>query len=139
MKNKSVCVFGLGYIGLPTASLLGDFGFPVVGIDLDDEIISSINNATPHIVEPDLEIVLSFTQTKTSRHIYYLKNAGLLNSRNEDQFIYYSIKEEAMDIIDQIFLFLDKDNQLKKDIETYDIMYSNRELSKNKLELKSWK
>ena len=87
----------------------------------------------------DLEIVLSFTQTKTSRHIYYFKNAGLLNSRNEDQFIYYSIKEEAMDIIDQIFLFLDKDNQLKKDIETYDIMYSNRELSKNKLELKSWK
>ena len=87
----------------------------------------------------DLEIVLNFTQTKTSRHIYYLKNAGLLNSRNENQFIYYSIKEEAMDIIDQIFLFLDKDNQLKKDIETYDIMYSNRELSKNKLELKSWK
>ena len=44
-----------------------------------------------------------------------------------------------MDIIDQIFDFLDKDKQLKDDLETYDIMYSNRELAINKIELKSWK
>ena len=87
----------------------------------------------------DLEIILTFTQTKTSRHIYYLKNSGLLNSANEDQFIFYSLRDEAMDIIDQIFEFLDKDIQLKKDLETYDIMYSNRELSKNKIESKAWK
>ena len=87
----------------------------------------------------DLEIILNFTQTKTSRHIYYLKNSGLLNSANEDQFIFYSLRDEAMDIIDQIFEFLDKDFQLKKDLETYDIMYSNRELSKNKIESKAWK
>tara|TARA_B100000287_G_scaffold384746_1_gene391464 strand:- start:1845 stop:2228 length:384 start_codon:yes stop_codon:yes gene_type:complete len=87
----------------------------------------------------DLEIILNFTQTKTSRHIYYLKNSGLLNSANEDQFIFYSLRDEAMDIIDQIFQFLDKDVQLKKDLETYDIMYSNRELSKNKIESKAWK
>ena len=87
----------------------------------------------------DLEMILEFTQTKTSRHIYYLKNSGLLNSRNFDQFIFYSLREESMDIIDQIFNFLDKDNQLKKDLETYDIMYSNRELAINKIELKSWK
>ena len=87
----------------------------------------------------DLEIILNFTQTKTSRQIYYLKNSGLLNSANEDQFIFYSLRDEAMDIIDQIFEFLDKDIQLKKDLETYDIMYSNRELSKNKIESKAWK
>ena len=87
----------------------------------------------------DLEIILNFTQTKTSRHIYYLKNSGLLNSENKDQFIFYSLREEALDIIDQIFEFLDKDIQLKKDLETYDIMYSNRELSKNKIESKAWK
>ena len=33
----------------------------------------------------------------------------------------------------------DKDNQLKEDLETYDIMFSNRELAINKIELKSWK
>tara|TARA_B100000686_G_scaffold302413_1_gene338462 strand:- start:9 stop:389 length:381 start_codon:yes stop_codon:yes gene_type:complete len=87
----------------------------------------------------DLEMILNFTQTKTSRHIYYLKNSGLLNSRNLDQFIFYSLREEAMDIIDKIFNFLDKDTQLKEDLETYDIMYSNRELAINKIELKSWK
>ena len=64
---------------------------------------------------------------------------GLLNSRNLDQFIFYSLREEAMDIIDKIFNFLDKDTQLKEDLETYDIMYSNRELAINKIELKSWK
>ena len=72
----------------------------------------------------DLEMILNFTQTKTSRHIYYLKNSGLLNSKNIDQFIFYSLREEALDIIDQIFEFLDKDDQLKKDLETYDTMYS---------------
>ena len=87
----------------------------------------------------DLEMILNFTQTKTSRHIYYLKNSGLLNSKNKDQFIFYSLREEALDIIDQIFEFLDKDEQLKKDLEAYDIMYSNRELARNKIEIKTWK
>ena len=87
----------------------------------------------------DLEIILDFTQTKTSRHIYYLKNSGLLNSENKDQFIFYSLREEALDIVDQIFEFLDKDEQLKKDLEAYDIMYSNRELARNKIEIKTWK
>ena len=87
----------------------------------------------------DLEMILNFTQTKTSRHIYYLKNSGLLNSENKDQFIFYSLREEALDIIDQIFEFLDKDDQLKKDLEAYDIMYSNRELARNKIEIKTWK
>ena len=87
----------------------------------------------------DLEMILNFTQTKTSRHIYYLKNSGLLNSENKDQFIFYSLREEALDIIDQIFEFLDKDEQLKKDLEAYDIMYSNRELARYKIEIKTWK
>ena len=87
----------------------------------------------------DLEMILNFTQTKTSRHIYYLKNSGLLNSENKDQFIFYSLREEALDIIDQIFEFLDKDEQLKKDLEAYDVMYSNRELARNKIEIKTWK
>ena len=87
----------------------------------------------------DLEIILNFTQTKTSRHIYYLKNSGLLNSENKDQFIFYSLREETLDIIDQIFEFLDKDEQLKKDLEAYDNMYSNRELARNKIEIKTWK
>ena len=83
----------------------------------------------------DLEIILNFTQTKTSRHVNYLKNANLLNMKYVNQFIFYSIREEALDLIDQIFKLLEKDKQLEKDLEIYDIMNSNRELSKNKLEI----
>ena len=83
----------------------------------------------------DLEMILNFTQTKTSRHVNYLKNANLLNMKYVNQFIFYSIREEALDLIDQIFKLLEKDKQLEKDLEIYDIMNSNRELSKNKIDL----
>ena len=83
----------------------------------------------------DLELILNFTQTKTSRHVKYLKNANLLNMKYVNQFIFYSIREEALDLIDQIFKLLEKDKQLEKDLEIYDIMNSNRELSINKLDI----
>ena len=67
----------------------------------------------------DLEVILDFTQTKTSRHIAYLKNAGLVSSRKVDQWVIYSIKEEVIDFVGQIFDFLNKDSMLEKDLETY--------------------
>lgn len=86
----------------------------------------------------DLEHVLDFTQTKTSRHLIYLKNAGLLNSRHVDQWVFYFIKDEFQDIISQIFQFLNKDPTLMSDMETYRILFSNRELAHNKLRNKKW-
>ena len=44
MKKKTVCVIGLGYIGLPTAALLANKGFSVVGVDVNEEIVSTIRN-----------------------------------------------------------------------------------------------
>ncbi|MCV9387981.1 ArsR/SmtB family transcription factor [Reichenbachiella ulvae] len=77
----------------------------------------------------DIEHILEFTQTKTSRHITYLKNAGLLNSRKVDQWVFYSIKEEVMGIVAQIFKYLNRDQQLQKDNEIYEVLRSNRELA----------
>lgn len=82
----------------------------------------------------DIELSLEFTQTKTSRHLAYLRNAGLVNVRKIDQYMFYSIKEEVSEIVSQIFQFLQKDANLQKDLETFRILYSNRELVKNKLE-----
>ena len=79
----------------------------------------------------DLEFILDFTQTKTSRHIAYLKNAGILSARKKDQWVLYTIKEEVVDIISQILSFVEKDNQLVEDISTYNTLYSNRELAVN--------
>jgi len=54
MKKKTVCVIGLGYIGLPTAALIANKGFLVSGVDVNDKVISTINKGKIHIVEDDL-------------------------------------------------------------------------------------
>lgn len=54
MRKKTVCVVGLGYIGLPTAALLAGKGYQVVGVDLNDHAVNTINKGQIHIVEPDL-------------------------------------------------------------------------------------
>lgn len=82
----------------------------------------------------DLELILDFTQTKTSRHLIYLKNAGLLGSRRVDQWMFYYILEEYLEILQQIFKLIQKDANLTRDQETYEILKSNRELASNKIE-----
>ena len=39
IKYKKICVIGLGYIGLPTASLLGTKGFNVFGVDVSKHVV----------------------------------------------------------------------------------------------------
>jgi UDP-N-acetyl-D-mannosaminuronic acid dehydrogenase len=56
--NKKVCVLGLGYIGLPTASLLATAGASVTGVDVSREIVRTINSGRIHIVEPDLDVLV---------------------------------------------------------------------------------
>ncbi|MFZ9045276.1 MAG: ArsR/SmtB family transcription factor [Cyclobacteriaceae bacterium] len=87
----------------------------------------------------DLESVLEFTQTKTSRHITYLKNSGLLNTRKQDQWVFYSIRDEVYDIVNQMISFLQKDAQMIEDLEALRIMDSNRELATNKLAAKDYR
>jgi UDP-N-acetyl-D-mannosaminuronic acid dehydrogenase len=57
-KYKKICVIGLGYIGLPTASLLGTKGFDVHGVDVSKHVVDTINQGKIHIVEPDLDILV---------------------------------------------------------------------------------
>lgn len=87
----------------------------------------------------DLEAILEYTQTKTSRHISYLKNSGLVSATKKDQWVFYSIKDEVYDVVDQIFEFLNKDVQLQKDQETFHVLNSNRELAVNKLAAKGYR
>ena len=86
----------------------------------------------------DIEMVLDFTQTKTSRHLIYLKNAGLVSFRRVDQWTYYSIKEEVADFVEYLYSYLDKDTQLEKDLETYKTLYNNGQLAVCKLHNKKW-
>jgi UDP-N-acetyl-D-mannosaminuronic acid dehydrogenase len=56
--EKSVCVIGLGYIGLPTASFLATKGYRVRGVDIAPGVVETINRAEIHIKEPDLDILV---------------------------------------------------------------------------------
>jgi len=82
----------------------------------------------------DLEHILEFTQTKTSRHVTYLKNAGLIGSKKKDQWTFYYVLDEAHEILTQVLKFIKKDQNLVRDQEVYEILYSNRELAINKIE-----
>jgi UDP-N-acetyl-D-mannosaminuronic acid dehydrogenase len=55
---KKICVIGLGYIGLPTASIMATKGYSVVGVDIDPKVVDTINHGDIHIVEPDLDILV---------------------------------------------------------------------------------
>lgn len=53
-----VSVVGLGYIGLPTAAVLAGRGLDVVGVDVNPQVIETLNRGEIHIAEPDLDIVV---------------------------------------------------------------------------------
>ncbi len=57
-KVQKIVVMGLGYIGLPTASMLATKGHQVVGVDISEDVVATINSGNIHIVEPDLDILV---------------------------------------------------------------------------------
>ena len=54
-KNFQIAVFGLGYIGLPTAALFAKHGFSVIGVDINQEIVEVINQGRSPFLEPGLD------------------------------------------------------------------------------------
>jgi UDP-N-acetyl-D-mannosaminuronic acid dehydrogenase len=58
MTNNVVCVVGLGYIGLPTASLLATKGFQVHGVDVNKRIVDNLNQGRVLIHEPSLDVMV---------------------------------------------------------------------------------
>lgn len=58
MEFKRISVVGLGYIGLPTAAVFASRGIEVIGVDVNQKAVDTINRGEIHIVEPDLDIVV---------------------------------------------------------------------------------
>jgi len=52
---KTVCVVGMGYIGLPTCAILAGRGLDVIGVDVNEMVVEKVNRGEIHIVEPDLD------------------------------------------------------------------------------------
>lgn len=58
MTVSSVSVIGLGYIGLPTAAMFASRKLNVIGVDVNQHAVDTINRGEIHIVEPDLDIIV---------------------------------------------------------------------------------
>ncbi len=52
---RSVSMIGLGYIGLPTATVIASKGIKVFGVDVRQNVVDTINRGQIHIIEPDLD------------------------------------------------------------------------------------
>lgn len=50
-----LCVIGLGYIGLPTAVMFAANGLKVHGVDINQQVIDTLNKQELHIKEPGLK------------------------------------------------------------------------------------
>ena len=55
---KKVAIIGLGYIGFPTAAIVADKGFQVLGVDINPAVVDAVNAGKMHIIEPGLDTVV---------------------------------------------------------------------------------
>ena len=58
MSKVEVVTIGLGYIGLPTSALIAQNGIQVHGVDINQQVVDTINQGKIHIVEPSLDVAV---------------------------------------------------------------------------------
>jgi UDP-N-acetyl-D-mannosaminuronic acid dehydrogenase len=64
MNSKTISIIGLGYIGLPTAAVFASRKIKVIGVDVNQKTVDTINHGQIHIVEPDLDLVVHAAVTE---------------------------------------------------------------------------
>lgn len=64
MAFETVSVVGLGYIGLPTAAMFASRKKRVIGVDVNQHAVDTINQGKIHIVEPDLDMLVNAAVTE---------------------------------------------------------------------------
>ena len=66
MSNSfnTISIVGLGYIGLPTAAVFASHKVKVIGVDVNQHVVDTINRGEIHIVEPDLDMVVHAAVTE---------------------------------------------------------------------------
>jgi len=58
MNFETISVIGLGYIGLPTAAMFASRKKKVIGVDVNQKTVETINRGEIHIVEPELDVIV---------------------------------------------------------------------------------
>ncbi|SEP54758.1 UDP-N-acetyl-D-mannosamine dehydrogenase [Flavobacterium urocaniciphilum] len=100
-----VVTLGLGYIGLPTSALIAKNGIAVHGVDLNENVVHTINEGKIHIVEPSLEEVVEevvrkgFLKASTSIEsgdVYLIVVPTPFKSKNEPDISFVSAATKAV-------------------------------------------
>lgn len=55
---ETISVIGLGYVGLPTAALLANSGYAVVGVDIDERLVLALREGRCHSTEQDVKLLV---------------------------------------------------------------------------------
>ncbi|MBN2555544.1 MAG: nucleotide sugar dehydrogenase [Anaerolineales bacterium] len=69
VRFEKICVLGLGYIGLPTASTFATHGLEVIGVDVDERVVEILRNGEIHIHEPGLRTLVQAAFRSGNLHI----------------------------------------------------------------------
>src|SRR5690554_8118674 len=64
MSRSRIVVMGLGYVGLPTVAVFASRRLQVLGVDVNEKAVDTINQGKIHIVEPSLDIVVRAAVTE---------------------------------------------------------------------------
>lgn len=64
MSFETISVVGLGYIGLPTAAMFASRKRKVIGVDVNEHAVNTINQGQIHIVEPELDMIVHAAVTE---------------------------------------------------------------------------
>jgi len=64
MTVDTLCVIGLGYIGLPTAALFASRKINVIGVDTNSSVVNTINSGKAHFIEPELDTAVHDTVSR---------------------------------------------------------------------------
>lgn len=64
LKVSTISVIGLGYIGLPTAAMFASRKVKVIGVDINQHAVDTINQGKIHIVEPELDMIVHAAVTE---------------------------------------------------------------------------
>jgi len=64
MSFETISVVGLGYIGLPTAAMFASRKKQVIGVDVNQHAVDTINRGEIHIVEPELDMIVHAAVTE---------------------------------------------------------------------------
>lgn len=70
IKDKKICIVGLGYVGLTLAAILLKRGFHVYGIEKNKNILNSLKGKKAHFYEPGINTILKKKNRNKSIHIF---------------------------------------------------------------------